>query len=193
MAFHPDGSVTLNSGGWKTRTTKERINDNLPDRWRIRQKDSLWTLGLRGYPFADGITIHPDGSVSGQGPDPKETLKLKTRIKGYVAGFMSELLSRKIPKPGPADCWACLMKNDKGETVMGNDHLLSHLDENYYVPSLLMSAIKEIPISIIAREMVEEWLGYRPLTDSIWRRDIAKIQVAESLTRYMYRHLGMAA
>jgi len=65
ITFHPDGSVTLNSGGYKTATTKSRINELAPV--IITQKSSVWYVYYSGkeYIFKDGITLYPDGTVTG--------------------------------------------------------------------------------------------------------------------------------
>ena len=54
--------IILNSGGWTTKTTKDRMNayaieNNLP--FRIYQKDSEWfvTYGKKCYPFEDNMVI----------------------------------------------------------------------------------------------------------------------------------------
>ena len=54
--------VILNSGGWETKTTKDRLNayayeNSLP--YRIYQKDYTWfvTLDNKCYPFEDGLQI----------------------------------------------------------------------------------------------------------------------------------------
>lgn len=62
-------SIVLNSGGWHTLTTKDRINTFLPYPWRLVQKNGRWDLfkiicsngegncHLRQAEFYDGITI----------------------------------------------------------------------------------------------------------------------------------------
>ena len=193
--IHEYGNIVLNSGKWRTPTTKARMNEYLPPEWGIVQENSIWYVvhgkgwrkpGEGDYPFADGITLHPDGSVTGAGPDPKEILKLKKRIKGYVEGFMVELLAGRIPKPSGGDCWLCGM-------IKGDDsHILSHIEEKYYVPILLVNAIEEFPISSVAKQEVGGLLGYDvPMSD--WGKEMVARDVKKSLTRYMYRHLGLAA
>ena len=195
VTFNPDGSITLNSGGWKTATTKERINEYTPKDIVITQDKSIWyvrTHGGQGWgrsdiTFQDGITILPDGTVTGAGLAPKDTLKLKRSINGYVEGFMVELLARRIPKPSGGDCWLCGIL--KGE----DSHLLSHIEEKYYVPRLLVNAIEEIPVSIASKNQVGFLLGYHDQDGGEWFNDITLSQVKKALTRYMYRHLGLAA
>lgn len=80
VTFRP-GSVTLNSGGWHTYTTKERINLYLPAgywsgegrkgfRASLWQDLGTWYLAVAGgdvdgvYHFSDGMTLHDDGRVT---------------------------------------------------------------------------------------------------------------------------------
>jgi hypothetical protein len=56
----PDGVMTLNTGGWRTPTTKKRINEYLPFGYRVFQKDYKWFLSLPSgefAPFEDGMKI----------------------------------------------------------------------------------------------------------------------------------------
>lgn len=46
---HQDGTFTLNTGGWRTSTTKARINDFSPA--RVYQKKGVWYLR---YALAEG-------------------------------------------------------------------------------------------------------------------------------------------
>ncbi len=70
--FYRDGSFELNSGGWKTVTTKERLNRYLPDGWRVYQlKFEWWLADVRNgwasevkYEFKDGMRVSADGVVS---------------------------------------------------------------------------------------------------------------------------------
>jgi len=44
VVFHEDGRVILDSGRWRTSTTKARINEFVPGPWRVFQKDFEWFL-----------------------------------------------------------------------------------------------------------------------------------------------------
>lgn len=60
------GTVTLNSGGWRTATTKRRINSFLPAGWSLYQRRHEWFLRSPAggeVPFADGITLLPNGAA----------------------------------------------------------------------------------------------------------------------------------
>lgn len=54
VVIYPDDSVMLNSGGWRTSTTKDRINKYSPV--RVYQKDFEWFLS-DGTPFEDGMIV----------------------------------------------------------------------------------------------------------------------------------------
>jgi hypothetical protein len=57
VTIHADGSYTLNSGGWRTVTTKSRINDYAPARVTQRAGEWFVTLGGIEVDFRDGMTL----------------------------------------------------------------------------------------------------------------------------------------
>lgn len=147
VTFKPDNSVVLNSGGWKTHTTKERINSFAPV--RLWQKSGRWFLGSNGstIEFADGLTIHADGSITGGKPasEADKEKKLRKQISAYCNTLAAAL---PLPTPGAGDCFYCQMREVQsgeplGEHTHNTDHLLSHLEENYFVPSLVWRALEQ--------------------------------------------------
>ena len=154
MVFTPDNKLILNSGGWKTKTTKRRIEDNLPRGMDLVQRDGLWYVGvslghiLEWPVFYDGMTIRLDnGDVEGAVQDEKQIKELRYRIDRYAKAFVFALQRGEVPPPGPGDCWFCAMENTKtgkplGEDAGDTDHLHNHLEEHYFVPSLLVRAVK---------------------------------------------------
>lgn len=54
VSIHPDNSVTLNTGGWHTVTTKDRINQYSPV--RVYQRKGQWYLD-DGTVFEDGMVV----------------------------------------------------------------------------------------------------------------------------------------
>lgn len=59
-----DGVITLNSGGWKSVTTKDRINGYGLRKWPyISQRNHQWFIGdgifYDGIQFKDGVQISP--------------------------------------------------------------------------------------------------------------------------------------
>jgi len=141
MTFNDDGSVTLNSGGWTTPTTKDRMNNYMPPGWSIYQKSFIWYLQRLPYEtgttyiYADGMTLHMDGTATGAGTLPdKELIK---RIKAYCKAFAAAL---PVEQPGGGDCFGCSMFGEAGNPDTG--HLLQHIEESYFVPTLLVRAMK---------------------------------------------------
>lgn len=57
VKINPNGTYTLNSGGWQTHTTKDRINQYNPK--RVYQRDFQWYISMNGkeYPFMDGMVV----------------------------------------------------------------------------------------------------------------------------------------
>ena len=57
VKIHPDNTYTLNSGGWQTATTKDRINQYSPK--RVHQRNFEWFVSVNGkdYPFIDGMVV----------------------------------------------------------------------------------------------------------------------------------------
>jgi hypothetical protein len=55
VVFSPNGLVKLNSGGYRTHTTKKRINQYSPV--KVYQKNFEWFLS-DGTPFEDNILVH---------------------------------------------------------------------------------------------------------------------------------------
>lgn len=57
VKIHPDNTYTLNSGGWQTLTTKDRINQYSPV--RVYQRKYEWFVKINGkeYPFMEGMVV----------------------------------------------------------------------------------------------------------------------------------------
>lgn len=198
VELQPDG-VILHDGGYKTFTTKERLNWYLPKNFVINQANFNWIL--RNYvtqeewQYQDGITIFYDGIVTNAGAksESKRIAKINERINKYVTAYVDKLISGKMRAPGNGDCWACLfVDQETGKEVLGNDHLLLHMQERYYVPSLLWNAIKEFPVSIIVHDMIIMLWNKDERANNDQLKDITREQATSSLKRYMKRHLNLA-
>lgn len=78
----------------------------------------------------------------------------------------------------------------------GTDHLLSHIEENYYVPSLLNNAwnfYDNQGLSKLAQDgMYRAWfvVDKQPLTD--WQTEILARDVSKLLRKYLRQQLGLA-
>lgn len=57
VKIHEDNTVTLQTGGWQTVTTKDRINQYSPV--RVYQRKYEWFVKINGkeYPFMEGMVV----------------------------------------------------------------------------------------------------------------------------------------
>ena len=151
VTFKANGDVILNSGGWKTPTTKDRINRFSP--FNIYQEDFRWYVAENykwenGINFSDGMTFYRDEKencyqLKGEikPVDIEKRKRLKKQIKNYV-----NLIDLRLPVPDSGDCWDCLFKNKEGKTmgdISKSNHLISHFEDEYLHGSILVNAMKE--------------------------------------------------
>lgn len=154
-----DNRVRLETGGWYTVTTKERINRYIPgwtaysDRgtWYVRHYAAGWE-NSEAVRFFDGITIDltTNEIVNPPADDAFDELdarnaEIEKAISRYVDGFTPEEAQRLIDawKAGEGtagDPWCCLMVAEDGSRPLaeGSDHLRLHIDEGYRFLSLLI-------------------------------------------------------
>jgi hypothetical protein len=216
VTWYEDGRTVLDSGGWLTVTTKDRMNWGLPRGWRVWSDKGVWYVS-QGWPFstpkpktyayADGLTIAADDSVTGEGEDPAKTRKLRQQVQKYAAAFVEQLKAGKLGAPGPGDCWDCVMREVEtgvplGELHRNADHILSHLKERYYVPSLLervreLNGLSKVAGDVILCHWIMAQEGHaqhdeaRKVLESGWYAGVAYPQIRKALKRYMYQQLGL--
>jgi hypothetical protein len=142
VQIFPGDIYRLDSGGWRTVTTKDRISKYSPT--RPYSKNGIWYVNEAL--FEDGIRVNAKGSLVGgvskkqlaKGEQlAKRKLQLDKLVRAYVRGFCEMVKKeRKLPDVSLGDCFAC-----QG-MPLGNYHLLEHLKEKYYMGSLIWNAIK---------------------------------------------------
>jgi len=208
VTFYPDGRIRLDNGGWPTVTSKDRINRCLPEGWGVFQADNVWYLshGYRGdrvWIFRNGMTIMPDGDVEGadlrgSGAD-KAKRDLDKAVLQYVDGYVEALFEGKVSAPSGGDCWYCAMQTQDGkplgEAIKDHQHVLDHVREGYYVPSMVVRACETFGVSIHAKGVLGMIFNSAPsaLADGIDWGNIARSQIHSSLKRYVRRAVGLAA
>lgn len=162
VAYHPDGRVVLDSGGWRTVTTKDRMCTYSPA--TIHQAKGVWYIKTTpngsavdwkewhadpGFVYADGVTVLPNGRIEGAEPaeSAKAIEKERAAVRKYCKGFANRFFEGQVPAPSNGDCWFCLMHTQNGESLgdafNNADHIKSHIKEGYFVPSLLHDVLKE--------------------------------------------------
>jgi hypothetical protein len=187
VTIQPNGDVILSSGGWKTKTTEERINDFLREYstpGMLYAHENAWYY--RNFLFRDGITIKADGKVKNAGSDYRFN-RLNKAINNYALNFSNKLIAGEIPAPSGGDCWICLMKDKNGEPVFESEHLENHVKEGYYVPSLLPN-ILERKEKYLCGYIMMCMTGRREDVHDNWIRIIQKT-VQFNLRRYLKMHL----
>ena len=181
--YWPDGTIRLDSGGWRTSTTKERINWGLPSGYRLTQDRGVWYLNEEV--FQDGITIR-SGEITNAGvSNPKADRKLKTAVRQYA-----KLCAEAIPldQPDGGDCWYCSLVTEEGETlgdaIKDTDHIDHHIRDGYVVPSLVAQALKQHHNAPMAF-----WQTFK---DTGWDgdRDFGRQATQRAVYRYILRRKG---
>lgn len=171
------GEMQLNSGGWLSVTTKERLNRYT--RAGISQKNGVWYM-QDGSLFYDEMVILSNGMPKvAKMPEVYEAKlkQIKKQAKQYAKDFVKALQAGEIDYPNGGDCWGCAFASKEHDAPMGEDHLKQHMREKYYVPSLLVNAGREA--------------GYRD--DQIGLMGIGGhrvfIEPERVIYRYMVKHL----
>ena len=211
VTYLPDGSIVLDSGGWRTVTTKDRMNRYLPRGIFVRQENNVWYVHNRNNDqkpvvFEDGMVIAPDGSLPDVDSDKDEQIRDKaSQIKTYAKKFVDEFVKGNIPEPSSGDCWYCSMKvKDTGETLgdalVANPpaHLESHLEEEYFVPSLLANAVRDAMDKghaprVVGNLMHQVWVekaNEQEIKNS-WGYKVSKPYVQKAIEDYFRVRYGM--
>ena len=210
--YFEDGRIRLDTDGWKTITTRDRMNYWQND-FEIYQMKFVWYLMYRDnrYLFVDNMILFPSGKVELNGElikpmssnDEKKQLKLKAKADKYCNEFIDRFFNQKIGKPSGGDCWLCCLTETKTGKTWGDsdnhpDHILNHIKEKYYVPSLLHNAIQETedngvyglaPVdkhNIAWGFKYEGWESHPPFA-----LDITKKRLKMILKRYINKRIGL--
>lgn len=195
-----DGSVILNSGGWKTVTTKDRMNGAMPVGYCLSQERGAWfivkygngarMIGATRVPYFDGIQV-PQCFEGKPGKGAKVAAQ-EEKLRKQIRKFVSKLDGMQcLPEPSQGDCWDCCLRDAEGKTMgehSKSDHILSHIKEGYLHGSLIMNALV--------------WAGYRN-PSFIWQLESSDRQqgrklhnggnVKRALKRYLYRQCGLVS
>lgn len=149
LTFNENGTIKVDSGGFMSPTTKERINSYLPPYApRLYQSNSVWNWhrnGKRPVTFANGDVIGKRGAVIGTGSNSAEVKRVALLCKQI--NKYAKLCADSLPlnPPSGADCWYCAMKTEAGiplgDATKNTNHLEEHMKESYVVPSLVYNAL----------------------------------------------------
>jgi len=196
-----NNTIILNSGGWMTFTTKDRMNKILNHtEFRIYQENGIWYVYRlpfslnECYGYQDNIQINPNGTIENYLPDVRELEKKRKQITSYVKRFIRALVTGKVESPNAGDCWYCAMRDSSSNIPLGEStgdisHLESHMKENYFVGSLLWRAIELYPVSQYAMwELGDIWQKGKLPND---RFSVLSDQVSYSLKKYLFSRFNL--
>jgi hypothetical protein len=201
ITWTADGKTILNSGGWQTVTTKERINRYMPDGFTLWQEKGIWFIGApwnskekESVAFQDGIYFQK-GKWHNCGTDPRITIRLRNKVKSYAKVFTRKIFAGEIEKPSGGDCWICLLFN-QNPNHKDSEHIRNHIDQKYYVPTLALLAVKRFG-SIMAHDIVLAHLcpdldGAESLRNSYLCKDgFMQKQIESAIKRHCLAQLGL--
>lgn len=207
VTFHPDGTVTLNSGGWLTVTTKARINDYLPGGIVLSSIKGRWYLVYSGHgeydaegnwhyvkserpavPYSDGVTIDLasldviGGEAAAEAVKSEDSAneKMRKAVDKYVRKTKPEDIVRAFDN-GMGDCLLCNWPGRKDEA----EHLRLHVDEQYVMFALTRNAVT-----------ARGFMSPEVILDSIYRsaqRGEVDRLYKDSMRKYLRKHLTVGA
>lgn len=147
VTYHSDGTYTLNSGGWLTVTTKDRLNSYSP--FVVHSIKGRWQVNLSAdhlageVPFYDGMRLDPKAfppkAIDTTAEDARNHATYKAIDKyarNITADQVREIVAAAEDAGIAGDCMFCAFK------LPGKEHLQSHVDEGYYMYSLYRNALE---------------------------------------------------
>lgn len=195
VALHVDGSMTLNSGGWRTIVTKARLNDYACQvGFQLQADRGEWHVvrGGERAPYFDGMRLPRDFRPGA--PDDPERKKLAAQIARFCALVDTV---ETLPVPDSGDCWFCAMldretergprngswagapKNPTSPAERNPDHLCEHMREGYLPGALLVNAAR--------------WAGYSDNNVGHWYVGDYRDMFRRALRRYLRFRFGFSA
>ena len=188
LEFPKSGGVIFNTGGWKTITTKDRMN-SFQKLAVISQKNGVWWLYPREtphneyhadalVPYFDGIKVKGSKVVNPRKSAHQKDVSLIKKINEYCQEIKK---MKTLPWPEGGDCWYCSMHTKDGQTMgdafKDEQHLKSHLKEKYVHGSLIWNALRHA--------------GY-PDPGFILQYGSRRDLIVRSIRKYFKSNLGLA-
>lgn len=185
-----NGRVKLDSGGWRTMTTKDRINAYaapyyvFSDRgvWHVAERRDGFKAAGRQTVFYEGIVL-PDAFDNPAKATREE--KRQARLKRLLNAYCDKLAKLPaLPHPDSGDCWFCAMRDQDGrawgEASGDTDHLIGHLTERYVHGSLILNAMRDAGFNESGIALAFDG------------RFFPRERVVRAVRRYFKRRLGLA-
>jgi hypothetical protein len=170
------GAITVTTGGWRSVTTKERLNIHLPAGWNVYSGTGTWLIRTPAgtYPFADGARFAPDGRPLNPALLYREEKRV-LRDKALVAKFLKKAREKGWADPA-GDPW--VFSQPSRQTMM------DWLKTGYFTARLMQLALesrfKEGGVSIYMSDIARN----KGKPRSAFETGI--------LRKYIYKSLGVA-
>ena len=183
VKIHDGDTIQLNTDGWKTVTTRERMNRFCPlhvwtdkgvmyisaSNWYRIHENKRNGIESKVYHFRDRMFFQPDGTVwvkvnsepvelkPYSKKDEQRKRKQLSKIDTFIRNYLNKLTNGKMNQPGNGDCFICQAESNPNSTIeigtltkedgyvpgiFNPDHLLNHIREKYYVPSLMFAVLR---------------------------------------------------
>lgn len=195
--FFPGGEFWLDSCGWRTATTKNRIAEFLPLGWHLIQDKGIWWI-VQGdnrwdspnrMVFWDGVKLPTEFEPDKNKRELNRVKSLMRKIDKFCKKVKKEVDEFKVDDPGPGDCWGCMRTTDGKHNPMGTDHLMSHIEQGYVVPLLIFNAMDDAGYN-----MGFWWASYREDRQHKERKGWLDYGTtfSRAVKRYLKRNLGVA-
>jgi len=203
IKFYPDHMV-IDCNGWRTRTTKERINEVLKP-WNVFQNRGVWFImnynspDRTHYLYRDGLTFDYNGNcLSELKTNESEIAKMKAlqrQILAYGRKVYDTVMAEEIDPPSGGDCWYCCMVGDDGKTLgeslKDTHHLISHMEESYIVPSLIWNALRTYDNAPLIMQTMYN-IMHKAGHSGHWKEITAK-RAKRAIVKYLKVNLGVAS
>ncbi len=120
--------------------------------WYFHTPGAPWPeRGEEGPEFYDGMIVNEIGEIVSEVRRSSASIhrRIDRQVSAYIKGFVAAVEAGEVEKPDGGDCWGCYLQakdaapgpHGRAEP-MGFDHYMDHFAEGYYVPSLLMNALR---------------------------------------------------
>lgn len=186
LTWMPDGRVIIESGGWRTLTTKDRINRFIPYGY-IFQERRIWYFGYRDNDgvehtrfYADGMVLNPDRTVDG-------SLEVSSHNQRVLGEYRDKLYkyAKHYAKNVVFPIGATTVSRDFNE-----EELRSLVDDSSLDQSLILRAIELFPVSPECMWLI---YGVNEVRDFCVLQGQVEGQIKDSVYRYLLRRQGFAA
>lgn len=154
LIWDAEDTIELYTRGYRTMTTRRRMNTYLPEPWMVYTEEGVWYLSEGSYGslrsvFVEGITIRLNASALGrvyQPRDGEEEKKLilweRQIIRTYAAHYLGLLWAGSFPVPQASQCLQCFENDHPALRYSADNHLRRHVLENRYPSKLIFNALK---------------------------------------------------